>query len=810
MASIIDPPTPLTAPPEAMFDSAEEAYSAVLSWSKSRGYGVWKSRSCFDKCKPPTLRRIDVHCDKGPMNYSTQGNIRQTETKKCGCKFELRLQRDPTTRRWHLIIINGEHKDDHGYTHIPSDDAMAHPCHRKLSEQDRGFIIDDSKIAKPRFIKAKLLEQNAAMTVKLRDIYNAKAKFKRDRLGELTPVESLIEALQKDDDWAIDLQLDEQGRVHTLFFSHTSMIQMLRAHPDVLMVDCTYKTNRYNMPLLHFIGTTPIDTSFSAAFAFLPGEDQEHYDFVLAAFKKLVLEALTPEVVLTDNETALKNSLKGILPTTPQLLCYWHVQKNVLTQVQKTWKDQGASDDERESNKEQRRLFMNDFNDLMYSKDEEQFEQKWTAFQYSWREQPNLVNYMRNIQYPQRQEVSKAWASQIRHFGLIVTSRLEGQHGVAKSFMANSQGDLDDVIESLKKKSDVQLHEFKGEAATRRERLPDVIKPKNCPVLTQRHCELITSFALKKVAAQYTLFKEQTYNPVCTSQFTAIFGLPCVHSIAHLVSTHGSQATIPFSHFHQHWYFQRDDGPVLFIEPLRPPREPTVRPPLKVVTKGRPRRDEDRSTLRDPSQFEQGVRGGRENARGRGRGRGRAIQQQVTQVTRVTLLERFNSTNTASQRDRGRGTTAQGPVVTIDDDSDDSNYVTPDDLADEQQQDDEHWHHIDDYIDEIDLTASQTLPPPPPPRAPQSTPPDPTSAAAILANKKAEIEAEKAAFSAKLKALKVEEAKLRRAASREEGALASTAASRAKRTAGAIAVEAQEPRKKRGRFTAGAGASGGN
>jgi hypothetical protein len=50
-------------------------------------------------------------------------------------------------------------------------------------------------------------------------------------------------------------------------------------------------------------------------------------------------DAVTSEVVITDNETALKNSLSNLLLGIPQLLCYWHVQKNVLTRIQTVWKD---------------------------------------------------------------------------------------------------------------------------------------------------------------------------------------------------------------------------------------------------------------------------------------------------------------------------------------------------------------------------------------------------------------------------------------------------------------------------------------
>jgi hypothetical protein len=106
------------------------------------------------------------------------------------------------------------------------------------------------------------------------------------------------------------------------------------------------------MPLLHFLGVTPINTSFSAGFAFLLGEEQSDYDFAINCFKTQVLgdpatddDTITPEVVITDNEKALKNSLSNILSGIPQLLCYWHVQKNVLTRIQTVWKDQGEDEE---------------------------------------------------------------------------------------------------------------------------------------------------------------------------------------------------------------------------------------------------------------------------------------------------------------------------------------------------------------------------------------------------------------------------------------------------------------------------------
>ena len=40
----------------------------------------------------------------------------------------------------------------------------------------------------------------------------------------------------------------------------------------VFLIGSTYKTNRYRLPLLEFVGMTPTGMIFSASFAYLEGE----------------------------------------------------------------------------------------------------------------------------------------------------------------------------------------------------------------------------------------------------------------------------------------------------------------------------------------------------------------------------------------------------------------------------------------------------------------------------------------------------------------------------------------------------------
>jgi histone-lysine N-methyltransferase SETD2 len=58
---------------------------------------------------------------------------------------------------------------------------------------------------------------------------------------------------------------------------HRTGLAQLRQSPSVLWMDCTYQTNRFNMPLLDIIGVNSVGRSFCVGFAFLPSEREDAY-----------------------------------------------------------------------------------------------------------------------------------------------------------------------------------------------------------------------------------------------------------------------------------------------------------------------------------------------------------------------------------------------------------------------------------------------------------------------------------------------------------------------------------------------------
>ncbi len=100
------------------------------------------------------------------------------------------------------------------------------------------------------------------------------------------------------------------------------MIEIAQASPSVIIVDATYRTNKLNMPAVHFQAITSIGKTASIALAFIINEEEPSYLLACRAFRELIMGDARIEVFLTDDETALKNALKAVYPTVPSFFAF--------------------------------------------------------------------------------------------------------------------------------------------------------------------------------------------------------------------------------------------------------------------------------------------------------------------------------------------------------------------------------------------------------------------------------------------------------------------------------------------------------
>ena len=81
---------------------------------------------------------------------------------------------------------------------------------------------------------------------------------RKDNLTDLcgkTHTETLMLHL-KDKHATATVAVDQENHVRYLFWQPDLSKEFTCRYHDVLVIDCTYKTNAYNLPLLHIVGFT--------------------------------------------------------------------------------------------------------------------------------------------------------------------------------------------------------------------------------------------------------------------------------------------------------------------------------------------------------------------------------------------------------------------------------------------------------------------------------------------------------------------------------------------------------------------------
>ncbi|TPX46103.1 hypothetical protein CcCBS67573_g10334 [Chytriomyces confervae] len=155
-----------------------------------------------------------------------------------------------------------------------------------------------------------------------KEISNEKAAARKQFLGSQSPIQALYDIVSGGG-FIYKLKVDASGSVNSLFFVHESSANLAKCFSNTFVMDCTYKTNRFRMPLLNIVGITATYETFNAGFAFICNETESEYIWALTAFSAIVV----PGVIVTDRELSLMNAITAVFPSTHNLLCVWHVNK---------------------------------------------------------------------------------------------------------------------------------------------------------------------------------------------------------------------------------------------------------------------------------------------------------------------------------------------------------------------------------------------------------------------------------------------------------------------------------------------------
>lgn len=240
---------------------------------------------------------------------------------ECPFLADLSLQKKNGSR-WKLLIKDADHNHaTHGL--LP---ALAHA--RRFTDDEKQLIqaFDAAGVA-PRAIHSHLMKI-CAHDVTRKDIYNVI----HTPMQSSEDFQAAIQFLDHHQYW-FHIKYSEQYNMESILLTHPDAMKRAGQYASVLLIDCTYNTNKWKLPLFHAIGVDCFNNSFTVAVALLQDETYESYLWCLERLQFLFNDCLLPAVIVTDKDKALTKAIEEVSPESHHLFCLWHIEKNATAKA---------------------------------------------------------------------------------------------------------------------------------------------------------------------------------------------------------------------------------------------------------------------------------------------------------------------------------------------------------------------------------------------------------------------------------------------------------------------------------------------
>ncbi|XP_068492226.1 PKS-NRPS hybrid synthetase cheA-like [Phaseolus vulgaris] len=222
-------------------------------------------------------------CERGGKyrRYKKDLQVTESKTRKCGCPFRLRGYPVKSGEGWILKLICGSHN------HELANTLVGHPYAGRFTCNEKSMLMDMTySSVKPRNILLTMKKYNEKNGTTIKQVYNARYLYKRLVRGDRTEMQQLM---------------------------------------------------MYKMPLFEVVGVTSTGLTFSVAFMLLASEHHHNIVWALEKLKGLFFRVDSyPKVVVVDRDIALMNAINVVFPEVANLLCHFHIDKNVKAKCKMT------------------------------------------------------------------------------------------------------------------------------------------------------------------------------------------------------------------------------------------------------------------------------------------------------------------------------------------------------------------------------------------------------------------------------------------------------------------------------------------
>ncbi|PKI60211.1 hypothetical protein CRG98_019399 [Punica granatum] len=406
------------------FESHEAAYSFYKEYARCMGFGTAKLSSRRSRASKEFID-AKFSCIRYGNKQQSDDAINPRPSPKIGCKASMHVKRGKNGK-WFVYSFVKEHNHE----------LLPAQVHFFRSHRDADPVKSD-RLRKRKNLALVSKLCNAYQSFDSLENYMRNPHDKGRRLVLETGdaqmlLEHLMQMQEENPQFFYAVDLNEEHRLRNVFWVDAKGMEDYAKFGDVVCIDTTCYANKYKIPLVLFVGVNRHvqPTLFGCALI----ADDTVFTFVwLIQTWFVAMGERAPQVILSDQNNALKAAVAEISPGTRHCFCLWHILDKIPRQLEylSLWHD----------------AFMVKFNKCIFrSWTEAEFEKRWRKLldRFNLRE----VEWVQLL-YHNRMHWVPTFIRDISFVGLSTTSRAESVNSWFDKYV-HEETSLREFIEKYK------------------------------------------------------------------------------------------------------------------------------------------------------------------------------------------------------------------------------------------------------------------------------------------------------------------------------------------------------------------------
>ncbi|XP_073133747.1 protein FAR1-RELATED SEQUENCE 5-like [Henckelia pumila] len=316
-----------------IMNDIEDDYLLYCQYAHAKGFSVRKGdQRCFSHTNELQSKEFNCSCEgsKDEKSSSKKIPVYQKLVTRTKCKAKLKITRE-RGGEWRVSRFFTEHNHEM----FAPDQTYLLRSARNISYAKKSTLeaMVNAGISVSNAVS--FMENEACGSENLgfirKDAYDHMSRLKKHTKvenGDATGlVQYFINKANKENYFYWNVQLDDDDRVMNFFFRDYRCAVDYEYFGDVLSIDTTYRTNKYNLICAPFVGLNHHMQNVLFVLAFMSDETESSFEWLFRTFLDS-MNGKQPETIFSDQCQAMMNAINTVFPHSHHRLCQWHINQN--------------------------------------------------------------------------------------------------------------------------------------------------------------------------------------------------------------------------------------------------------------------------------------------------------------------------------------------------------------------------------------------------------------------------------------------------------------------------------------------------